>query len=49
MIVFAWFVKIDIKYTWILGQGKNCRQFSLLTWISFIGQFIHPVGGEEMG
>ena len=30
-------------------QGKNCRQFGLLTWISLIGQFVHPVGGEGMG
>ena len=28
--------------------GKNCRQFSLLTWNSFIGQFVHPVGGDEV-
>ena len=34
---------------WILRQGKNCRQFSLLTGNSFIGQFVHPVGGEGMG
>ena len=29
--------------------GKNCHQFSLLTLNSFIGQFVHPVGGEGMG
>ena len=28
--------------------GKNC-QFSLLTWDSFIGQFVHPVGGKGIG
>ena len=26
--------------------GENCRQFKLLTWTSFIGHFVHPVGGE---
>ena len=27
---------------------ENCRQISLLTWNSFIGQFVHPVevGGD---
>ena len=29
-------------------KGLNCRQFSLLTWNSFIGQFVYPVGGERM-
>ena len=29
--------------------GKNCRQFRLLTWTSFIGQFVHPVGVEVIG
>ena len=24
---------------------KNCRQFRLLTWTSFIGQLVHPIGG----
>ena len=24
--------------------GDIYRQFRLLTWISFIGQFVHPVG-----
>ena len=32
------------EYTWKLCQGNNCIQ-SLLTWISFIGQFVYPVGG----
>ena len=27
---------------------ENCRQIRLLTWTSFIGQFVHPVGGEGM-
>ena len=40
---------MDIEYTWILWQGKNCRQFMLLTWNLFIGQFVHPVGGYGMG
>ena len=43
------FVLIDIEYTWILGQGKNCREFRLLTWNSFIGNFVHPVEGEWVG
>ena len=25
--------------------GEKCRHFSLLTWNSFIGQFVHPEGG----
>ena len=24
--------------------GKNCPKFSMLTWNSFFGQFVHPVG-----
>ena len=36
------------KYTWILGQRKNC-QFNLETWNLFIGQFVHPVGGGGIG
>ena len=28
---------------------KNCRQIRLLTWISFIGQFVNPVGRKVMG
>ena len=27
--------------------GKNCRQLSLLTSNSLIGQFVHPVGGKR--
>ena len=26
----------------------SCRKFRLLTWTSFIGQFVHPVGWEGM-
>ena len=37
---------MDVEYTWILGQVTNCRQFSLLTWNLFIGQFVHLVGRE---
>ena len=25
--------------------GKNCHQFSLVTWNSFIGQFVNPIEG----
>ena len=38
-----------IFYTWIYLQEKNCRQFRLLVWTSFIDRFVHPVGGEVMG
>ena len=41
---------IDVEYiyvyTWILWQGKNCRQFRLLTENLLIGQFVHPVEGN---
>ena len=29
--------------------GENCRQFRLLTWTSFIVQFVQLLGGEGMG
>ena len=29
--------------------GETCRQFSLLTWTLFIGQFVHQVGGGVKG
>ena len=29
--------------------GGNCRQFRLLTWLSLIGPFFHPVGGGGYG
>ena len=38
-----------IEYTLILQQGNNCRQFSLLFPLSFIGQFVHSVGRDWMG
>ena len=37
-----------IKYTWLLRQEKNYRQIRLLTWTSFISQFIYPVCGEKL-
>ena len=40
---------MEVEYTWIFWQGKNCRQIRLLTWISFISQFIHLVEGKGMG
>ena len=40
---------MDLGYTWILWQGEIYCKFSLLTWTSFIGQLIHPVGGEGWG
>ena len=36
---------MNIEYTLILGQGKNCRHIRLLTWNPFIGHFFNPVGG----
>ena len=36
-----------IGYSWMYLQGEICRQFSLLTWTSFIGQFIHIVEGKR--
>ena len=30
-------------------KGENCREFRLLTWTTFIGQFIQPVGWEGKG
>ena len=32
-----------------IDRGKFFRQFSLLIWNLFIGQFIYPVGGERIG
>ena len=26
--------------------GENCGQYSLLIWISFTSQFVHPVGKD---
>ena len=37
-----------IEYTLILKQGNNCRHFSLLFPLSFIGQFVHSVGRDWM-
>ena len=40
-------LKMDVEYTiWI--QGINCRQFKLLSWTSFIGQFVYPMGGGDL-
>ena len=35
---------MELEYTWILRQRKNCRQFILL-----IGYFVHPLAGVGMG
>ena len=40
---------MDVEYTWILLQEKNCRQFRLHYLLAFIGRAIHPVGVEGMG
>ncbi len=42
-------IRMDVQSTWMLWQGKNCPQFSLLTLKSFICQFIRPVGREGDG
>ena len=41
--------KINEEYTWIIRQGENCRQLSLLIWTPFIGQFVYPVEGRGRG
>ena len=40
---------INIEYTCIVGQGKICSQFKLLTWTSFIGQFVLPIERRGWG
>ena len=35
---------MDLEFTWILRNGKNCRQFRKLISLSFIGQFVYPKG-----
>ena len=43
-------LKINVRRIYIdIMKGKNCCQFSLLTWNSFMGQFVHPVVWEESG
>ena len=37
-----------VEYAWFIWQGKNCRQFRLLTWNFLIDQFIKPIGGDGM-
>ncbi len=37
---------MDVEYTWMIKQEKNCRQFRLNFPLVFIGQFEHP---EERG
>ena len=40
---------MDVEYMIVdIMTGEHCHQFRLLTWNSFIGQFVHPVEGEEM-
>ena len=40
---------MGVEDTWILWQGKNCRQSRLLKWTSFISQFVNSVGWEGIG
>ena len=42
-------IVMDIEYTWILIQGNTYRQYNLLTWNSYIDQYLHSLGGEWMG
>ena len=37
---------MDVNIRGCHNRQKNCPQFRLLTWTSFIAQFIHPVGGK---
>ena len=39
---------MDVKYTWILWQEKNC-QFRLQFHLAFLGRAVYTVGGEGMG
>ena len=50
-VKFKVLIKTYLKnlYKIYVDIEKNCRQYRLLTWTSLIGQFAHPVGGEEMG
>ena len=36
---------MDVKYTWILGQGKTFRQLRLQFPLSFIDQAVYQVRG----
>ncbi len=40
---------MDVEYTWILWQKKNCRQFRLQYPLAAIGRAVYPVGGEGTG
>ena len=42
------FTIMDI-YINIIYDRVKIRQFRLLTWKSFIGQFVNSVGGDDMG
>ena len=41
-LINGYWIYVDIL------TGKTCCQFRLLTWTSFIGQFVHLRGGEGM-
>ena len=44
-IIYDYLISLlDQGYTWIYCHGKICRQFRLLLWTSFIGQFVEGVG-----
>ena len=40
---------MDVEYTWILCQEKNCRQFKLQYPLAFIDRAVYPVRGEGDG
>ena len=39
--VFSLHVSMGVKYTWILLQEKNCRQFRLQNPLAIIGRAIY--------
>ena len=38
---------MDVEYTWILGQEKNCRQIRLQFPLAFVSRDVYPVGGQR--
>ena len=44
-----YFEQMDVEQMWILWQDNDSPQFRMLFSLSFIGQFVHTIGGEERG
>ena len=41
---------MDIDWIYVdFMTGEYCPQFMVLTNTSFVGQFVYPVGGEDIG